>query len=178
MTFRSIPTIYRGVRFRSRTEARWAMFFDALHVEWQFEPVGYTDGATPYLPDFWLPGVTARSKPGGVFFEVKGATPTSDEIRKAAMLAYGTGRPVVIASCGPNPPDLEQLLEVVRTDTDAWDDDGVMFGRCECGQIDIGFHGASVHRCQCGASDISPFDPTLNECRIAFPNAQRWEAAA
>lgn len=33
-----IETIYNGYRFRSRLEARWAVFFDALGVEYQYEP--------------------------------------------------------------------------------------------------------------------------------------------
>jgi hypothetical protein len=65
MTFASIPTRYSGVNFRSRTEARWAAFFDVLRVEWQFEPRGYQLEGSRYLPDFWLPGVLSRGKVGG-----------------------------------------------------------------------------------------------------------------
>lgn len=178
MTFRAIPTIYRGVQFRSRSEARWAVFFDELHVAWEYEPRGYEFDGVRYLPDFWLPGVLSRGKLGGVFFEVKGDEPTRHEILKAAGLSYGSMRPVVIASAGPNPPSLELLIEVVRSESDAWDDDGVMFGRCECGAIDIGFHGRSPTRCPCGRSELDPFDQALNAARIAFPNFQRWESAA
>ena len=60
-----IETLYKGYRFRSRLEARWAVFFDALRIEWEYEPEGVilSDG-TPYLPDFWLPRFHT-------FFEVK-----------------------------------------------------------------------------------------------------------
>lgn len=53
---RSIETKYHGLTFRSRLEARWAMFFDAVGIEFVYEPEGYvlSDG-TKYLPDFWLP---------------------------------------------------------------------------------------------------------------------------
>lgn len=50
-----IETIYRGYRFRSRLEARWAVFFDAAGVEWQYEVQGYEIDEHRYLPDFWLP---------------------------------------------------------------------------------------------------------------------------
>ena len=33
-----IETVYKGYRFRSRLEARWAVFFDALDIEWYYEP--------------------------------------------------------------------------------------------------------------------------------------------
>lgn len=50
---RAIETRYKGYRFRSRTEARWAVFFDALGVAWEYEPQGYVGAAgTCYLPDF------------------------------------------------------------------------------------------------------------------------------
>jgi hypothetical protein len=50
----AIETLYKGYRFRSRLEARWAVFFDALGVDWQYEPQGYEVGGQRYLPDFWL----------------------------------------------------------------------------------------------------------------------------
>lgn len=36
-----IETRYKGYRFRSRLEARWAVFFDVLGVRWEYEPEGY-----------------------------------------------------------------------------------------------------------------------------------------
>jgi hypothetical protein len=49
-------------------EARWAVFFDALKIKWEYEPEGYElpDGMW-YLPDFWLArlGAWLEIKPGG-----------------------------------------------------------------------------------------------------------------
>lgn len=51
-----IETIYNGYRFRSRLEARWAVFFDALKIKYEYEPEGYDLGdGVYYLPDFYLP---------------------------------------------------------------------------------------------------------------------------
>jgi hypothetical protein len=69
MTIKAIETRYAGHRFRSRLEARWAVFFDHLGITWEYEPQGYLigpDGDLPYLPDFWLPCE-------GLWVEVKGA---------------------------------------------------------------------------------------------------------
>lgn len=65
-------TYYKGIRFRSRLEAKWAVFFDACGVEWEYEPEGYDlrDGIS-YLPDFKLYGVVGRGA-GDLFVEVKG----------------------------------------------------------------------------------------------------------
>ena len=81
-TIKAIETRYRGYRFRSRLEARWAVFFDAARIPYQYEPEGFqlSDG-TLYLPDFYLPTVNLRStKPGkGMYAEVKGAGVTEAE---------------------------------------------------------------------------------------------------
>lgn len=49
-TIPAIPTEYRGHRFRSRLEARWACFFDNCGWPWEYEPIDL-DG---YIPDFVL----------------------------------------------------------------------------------------------------------------------------
>lgn len=51
----AIETHYNGYRFRSRLEARWAVFFDAAGVEYRYEPEGFHLDELLYLPDFWLP---------------------------------------------------------------------------------------------------------------------------
>jgi hypothetical protein len=55
----AIETRYKGYRFRSRLEARWAVFFDALGLEWRYEPEGFkkegfSGGPLCYLPDFLI----------------------------------------------------------------------------------------------------------------------------
>lgn len=67
---RSIQTRYAGYRFRSRLEARWAVFFTALGMRWEYEPQGFQVGRRrrPYLPDFYLPenGLWSEIKPSNV----------------------------------------------------------------------------------------------------------------
>jgi len=50
---KAIQTEYKGFLFRSRLEARWAVFFDALGLHWEYEAEGFelSDGRF-YLPDF------------------------------------------------------------------------------------------------------------------------------
>lgn len=68
---KAIETEYAGCRFRSRLEARWAVFFDALRVQWEYEPQGYDIRGKAYLPDFWLPG-------SRLWVEVKGSEEALD----------------------------------------------------------------------------------------------------
>lgn len=50
-----IETRYGNYRFRSRTEAKWAVFWDALGLRWEYEVEGYDLGnGLRYLPDFYI----------------------------------------------------------------------------------------------------------------------------
>lgn len=71
LKMKAIETHYNGYKFRSRLEARWAVFFDAAGIEYQYEPEGFViepcygeDSA--YLPDFYLPKFD-------IYAEVKGS---------------------------------------------------------------------------------------------------------
>lgn len=107
---KAIETRYKGYRFRSRLEARWAVFFDALDIEWQYEPEGFElpDG-TRYLPDFYLPrfngGLWCEVKPKGD--PAKKALAFSDEAGKALLLLDGEPAPRVYQLFYPGEPGIE-----------------------------------------------------------------------
>lgn len=68
---KAIETRYKNHRFRSRLEARWAVFFDAMGMPWEYESEGYElKNGVRYLPDFLLDGT--------VFVEIKPNVNTSD----------------------------------------------------------------------------------------------------
>ncbi len=92
----AIETIYRGNRFRSRTEAKWAVFFDLVGEPYEYEPQGVALSTGPYLPDFWLPR-------GGVWFEVKGTWEAIGPIDKYAELCRVSGHMVIVAAGQPQP---------------------------------------------------------------------------
>ncbi len=85
-TLRPIETSYAGCWFRSRLEARWAVFFDQLRIAWEYEPQGFRTSAGPYLPDFWLPTL-------GKWVEVKGSLTHANQLilHAAAQELPGTG---------------------------------------------------------------------------------------
>lgn len=96
-TFKAIETAYAGYKFRSRLEARWAVFFDALGIKWEYEPEGFilADG-TWYLPDFWLPRFCGD---GGLWIEVK---PCGGDFSTAKKFARDTGKSILLAEGTPD----------------------------------------------------------------------------
>lgn len=85
-----IETEYKGYRFRSRLEARWAVFFDMMGIYYVYEPEGFerrfADEVIRYLPDFYLPRY-------GLYAEVKSARMRSeisaeDEYRMSWLIDF------------------------------------------------------------------------------------------
>jgi hypothetical protein len=93
-----IETRWRGYHFRSRAEARWAVFFAALEIafEYELEGVILPDG-TRYLPDFYLPKI-------GMWAEVKGTGFKPLERLKCRLLCQVSKRPCLLLQ---GPPDFK-----------------------------------------------------------------------
>lgn len=95
-----LPTDYAGVRFRSRLEARWAVFFDALGVRWEYEHECFDLPSGRYLPDFLLPDISSArfgEVHEGCWFEVKPPGAKCDD--RHGDLAVASRIPVFV-SCG------------------------------------------------------------------------------
>lgn len=99
MSVKAIETRYAGCQFRSRLEARWAVFFDNLDIRWEYEPQGFTSVfGTPYLPDFHLPG-------DDLWVEVKGRRDPSGVARAIEVVDHGAlpGYGLVLLGSIPRP---------------------------------------------------------------------------
>lgn len=105
-----IQTEYKGFLFRSRLEARWAVFMDKLGIDWRYEDEGFelSDG-TWYLPDFYLPTFN-----GGMFVEVKPEF-NQKEAEKCRDLCFESYKCVFLAE---GTPDLIAYVYLVRHDND------------------------------------------------------------
>lgn len=107
MNIKPIETIYKGYRFRSRLEARWAVFFDALGIEYEYEPEGYVvSNGFRYLPDFKL-------KKYEIFVEIKPSYTNKDYIQNLEEFAYAIDRPLLLICGTPG----EQTMELYCFDT-------------------------------------------------------------
>lgn len=66
------PTWYNNYFFRSKLEAKWAVFFDLMKIKWSYEPEQFTcDDGSQYTPDFYLPEVFLRDEKRGLYLEIK-----------------------------------------------------------------------------------------------------------
>jgi hypothetical protein len=101
---RPIETSYKGYRFRSRLEARWAVFFDHAGIRWEYEPEGFPiremngERTWSYLPDFHLTDL-------GTWVEVKGSLDAVDddylEMIAQSIDWYGQIPDVADSACTP-----------------------------------------------------------------------------
>lgn len=113
MNIKPIETSYKGYRFRSRLEARWAVFFDGLRVvTWEYEKEGYVlEDGTYYLPDFWFPFDKDNYFSGkGAFVEIKPNSPSIEERSKLELLNKGTEHTVMCFWGIPDPNDFHATI--------------------------------------------------------------------
>lgn len=95
-----LATTYEGVEFRSRAEARWALFFDRIICSWEYEPEGFDLPSGWYLPDFWLEDLQGH----GRWVEVKPRYEvSSDALSKCAELVQVTQQDVYLLAGSPSP---------------------------------------------------------------------------
>ena len=105
-----IETEYNGYRFRSRSEARWAVFFDACNLRWEYEPEGFLlRNNKKYLPDFLLHDVGGRLGVKDLYVEVKGKMNVSDARKIRAFDA-----PILVVSPIPPGDKIENIEKYCR----------------------------------------------------------------
>ena len=122
---KSKHTAYNGHNFRSRTEARWAVFFDMMGIRYFYEYEDFKVGAKRYLPDFFLPD----NFPDGCFAEVKHRF-KADESALCAWLCEQTGLPVILLE---DVPALEPVSIFVKEGGEVVDYRGAIGGAGRAG---------------------------------------------
>lgn len=105
MDIKAIDTVYKGCRFRSRLEARWAVYFDCMGIAYEYEPEGFEfEDGTKYLPDFYLREIDA-------YVEIKSIG--------ALSVKYDTNRHVVSMMDGREKADkyMTALVNIIEHHT-------------------------------------------------------------
>jgi hypothetical protein len=180
---RGIPTVFRGIRMRSRTEAKVAAFFDELGWVWEYEP----DDLLNYIPDFAI-----HFRTGPVVIEGK-ALEEDIGLAKSKLEVSGWQREAIVVSREPGGLYGENLVRcdeyVVgnllesreRTETGPeWH--LALLKRClSCGQITFISDSNSWHCRQCGVNDgsngghLGDFDPRQHWATAT--NRVQWRPA-
>jgi len=81
---------YSSKIFRSRLEARWAIYLDLLRIDWDYEPCPYQVGPRlNYLPDFYLPELQ-------IWLEVKGTAFMDAESMAKVTAAVAGPTPIAL----------------------------------------------------------------------------------
>lgn len=191
MSHDAIPTVYRGVQFRSRLEARWACVFDQLRWRWSYEPIDLEG----YIPDFVIkakncdvlvevkpflrvsePQVTEacnkikRTSWGYKEAVVVGATIENDGLQArvgAFTSQWPVASPVVGYPLGAGHDEIDTSAALTRcTECAAWTfarEDGIW-----------GCHNCSTHKGATGNPDF----PAVRPLWVAAGNAVQWRSPA
>jgi hypothetical protein len=131
---RAISTRYKGCLFRSRNEARWAVFFKTLGIAWTYEPEGFhISNYTGYLPDFYI-------EPWQSWVEIKSKAPTCEERTKCRSLCDITEKFVILLAGEPYPARYQAFLCIPKNYPWPYDDMEDFFGPGELSQSRNG-HG-------------------------------------
>lgn len=122
---KAIETQYKGYRFRSRLEARWAVFFDSLGLIWTYEQEGYNLDGVWYLPDFYLSSHE-------IYVEIKPEGMSPFELSKCELLANSSGKAVLAIQGNPWPGEysLRLCLPSDAHESGIYDLDDAEFGSC------------------------------------------------
>ena len=80
-SIKPIETKYNGFRFRSRLEARWAVFFDMIGLKYEYEVEGFEMNGIRYLPGFYIPSLDR-------WFEIKGKPLSVYEMKKCEEFCF------------------------------------------------------------------------------------------
>lgn len=78
------PTVYKGIKMRSRLEAGYAQWLDSWGCKWEYEPCAFGSETGQYLPDFLLPElwISWDAEPVRAYVEVK---PTREHAGQALI---------------------------------------------------------------------------------------------
>lgn len=159
-----IPTMFEGVRYRSRLEARYAAFFAALDWRVQYEPMDL-DG---YIPD-WL--VYFERRP--LLVEVKGSDEELDAAKLKIELSGWRGDALIL--CGEVHGQTIGQIRIASEETLTWEEADLFF--CiNCRRVAVAAGGGDWRCRHCGAREdhVGSYDPS--EAWAASGNRVQWRA--
>jgi hypothetical protein len=173
VTLQPADTHYAGYHFRTRLEARWAVFFDALGADWEYEPQAFELRPLPaaedrraepeddlhlgrHLPSFWLPGQKA-------WFDAIRQEPEKEALlRLTRFAALADDRAFVAVGPIPAPESIDDHghPQGEAFDIHTYGDHHYAWTKCRwCGCFDLTFDARSARTlCGCHKAKYPDFD--------------------
>lgn len=159
----AIETFFKGVKFRSRLEAKWAVFYETLGLNWHYEMEGFELPSGRYLPDFYFPNLK-------VWVEIKPEEPSQEEKAKCEALCQLTNKDVYLfwgplnKQLGINSDCMNATAWLWREGDGVVEDYGYKWCECpQCGLFGIQFEGRAARLpCRCEEGDRSHNEASPN----------------
>jgi hypothetical protein len=181
-----VRTEYYGTWYRTRTDARWGVFFSSLGIKFVYEPECFLlENFGEYTPTFWLVDLECFVViQEHSFYNAK--RPPADE------LCGKTKRPVHLFCGNPCEPDVKTKNDDLPECSYFWQENrdevlGYNFGTywlccCpNCGTVSFGPRGKSDSKKCCGNENTdgknttkNAFDPKILEALYYSKNAFRF----
>ena len=113
-SIKPIETKYNGFRFRSRLEARWAVFFDMIGLKYEYEVEGFEMNGIRYLPDFYIPSLDR-------WFEIKAKPLSEYEMKKCEEFCFNKDNENIKFSVLVGSPEAVKIDEFVGVMEYVWE---------------------------------------------------------
>lgn len=155
------PTWFNNYYFRSKLEAKWAVFFTHLKIKWIYEPEAFVcDDGSQYTPDFFLPDVYLRDIKG-VYLEIKAAH-NIDEAYNNRITSSMNGGNLVIFYGDPVEAILDKNTNNNLQIQPFWDNYMVFMFCDSCRTAKIEFDEGNYYYCPKCDERLSHIDPEVS----------------
>lgn len=138
-----IPTKYKGIKFKSKLESKWAKWLDDVNIVWDYETQGFKLKNCWYLPDFYLPEINTIIEVKGAMDRIEKPYYLMGEIKKEKGV-YDPDDCLMILLAGPVP----YFYNIFPTYSD-----GFYINKCSCGTNSIVTKLMSYACRRCGKHD-------------------------
>ena len=160
-----IKTIFEGIEYRSRLEARWAVFFKRLNFKFEHEPFTVENNGLTWTPDFIVYEGFANPFRKPPLVEIKPVRPNEDYIKHLQDIRNPDESDILI--CVGDNPSLEQQDGILITNV-------VLNGETTVRE-NYPVPGFKCSRCpECGRYSINPINLKGYHCEL-FHNLKTSE---
>jgi hypothetical protein len=179
------PTWYNNYYFRSKLEAKWAVFFDSMKIRWTYEPEAFVcEDKSQYTPDFflsdaifrngtkWISGDDFDGKDAvheklnpGIYIEIKPISYDTDEHYEKRIVSSGIS-PLILLVGDP----IEAIIDIHSYHNEnkniqlspGWDNCMIFMYCLKCKTLKFDFDEGNYYDCPICGRSIPYTDPQIS----------------